>query len=111
MQTSNHALLRLVAEFPCHNDTRIESFLHDLLQTYRIRGEWFQPDPVVFDSFCRCRDVFMSLDEDQNVVLCGTVLNDGWLYRRAKGWDLGPIPAWLRNYNTRAINDQQRNQG
>jgi len=100
MQTSNHADLRIVYEFPCYDDKKIESFLHDLLQAYRIRGEWFRPDSVVLESFCRCRDVFCSISTEQNQLVCGSVLNDGWLYRRVKGWDVGCLPSWLRLYTT-----------
>lgn len=96
MQTSNHALLRIVTDFPCHHDTRVESFLHSLLTQFHIRGEWFRPEPFVRDAMLRCADVFRSLTEEQNVVLCGTLTNDGWLYRHIKGWSNDPLPAWLR---------------
>lgn len=96
MQTSNHALLRLVTSFACHADARMEGCLHDWLQAFRIRGEWFRPEPCVLSAMLRCAAVFRQLTDEQNVVLCGALVVDGWLYRQVKGVSDEPLPAWLR---------------
>lgn len=96
MQTSNHAMLRSVTQFPCYSETAVESFLHSVLSMYRLRGEWFKPDPDVLRCCLRCSEVFSSLSESQNQMLCGALQDDGWLYRQVKGFDYSQMPSWLR---------------
>lgn len=43
LQTGNAELLRLLHSMP--GDMDLEAELHRLFERYRIRGEWFHPDP------------------------------------------------------------------
>jgi Meiotically Up-regulated Gene 113 (MUG113) protein len=45
LQTANYEELRLLAHVPV--EPLEERFYHEVMEPYRIRGEWFRPDPVV----------------------------------------------------------------